>query len=154
MEMTKTGKALNESDLAEFESKIGYSLPVEYREFLMLYNGGKPVPDFFRVPDWEYEETYVTELKGLANGKSVDLSELFDLLHDRLPKGFIAIGSDPGGNQILLSLSKDTKGQVYFFDHENEPEDAADDVKGYPNIYLVAKSFNEFLKNLYSNDES
>jgi len=154
MEITKKGQAINEAELANFESKIGYTLPVEYREFLLLYNGGKPIPDFFKVPEWQYEETYVTELKGLANGKPVDLSELFDLLDGRLPKGFIAIGSDPGGNQILLSLSNDKRGQVYFFDHENEPDDATDNVEDYPNIYLVANSFNEFLKNLYSNDEN
>jgi hypothetical protein len=148
MEMTKTGPAMNESELAGFEAKIGHSLPLKYREFLLKYNGGKPVPDFFQVPEWEYEETYVTEFKGLANGKSVDLAGLYDLLDGRLPKGFIAIGSDPGGNQILISLSGPTKGKIYFFDHENEPSEATDDVDDYPNIYLVANDFTEFLNNL------
>jgi hypothetical protein len=156
MEMIKTGPPLNESDLDGFEKTIGYDLPSDYRQFLLKYNGAKPVPDFFQVPGWQYEESYVSQLKGLLkekDEKKVDLARLNDLLDGRLPKGFIAIGSDPGGNQILLSLAGETKGNVYFFDHENEPDDATDDLEDYPNIFLVANSFTEFLNNLTPDSE-
>lgn len=151
MEITKTGPTLNETDLADFEKKIGYNLPPDYRQFLLQYNGGKPVPDFFQVPEWQYKESFVNQLKGLIkekDEKKVDLARLNDLLDGRLPKGFVAIGSDPGGNHILLSLTNETKGNVYFFDHENEPDDATDDLEDYSNIFLIANSFTEFLNNL------
>ena len=148
MEITKQGPTINEQEVKDFEQLIGYSLPTDYRRFLLTNNGGKPNPDFFDVPGWRYKESFVTDLKGIKTGLKVDLAKLYNLFEGRLPKGFIAVGADPGGNLILLSLDGSTQGKVYFFDHENEPDDATDDVKDYPNIYEVGKSFDQFLNNL------
>lgn len=151
-EITKAGQALDEKTLSAFEKETGYEMPDQYREFLLKYNGGKPVPKYFKVPGYPYEQSFVRDLKHL-DGDGVDLRELNDLLKGRLPQGYLAIGTDPGGNSILLSLVSPTKGKIYFFDHENEPDEATDDLKDYPNIYLLAAGFDEFINSLKTEDE-
>jgi hypothetical protein len=42
------GPPLREEEVVAFETWLGSRLPADYREFLLLYNGGYPVPSAFR----------------------------------------------------------------------------------------------------------
>src|SRR5262245_15198184 len=120
--ITNKGPQLKESDLKTFEKEIGSTFPDDYRNFLLTYNGGEPKPYFFKVQGWQYQQSLVNQLKGIIpNGKSVDLVEDNSIMEGRLPKGFVSIGDDPGGNKLLISTAGSTRGKIYFFDHENEP---------------------------------
>lgn len=153
MDIKQSGKNVTEAEVVNFEKKIGHTLPDTYRKFILTYNGGKPTPYFFKVPGWQYEASLVTELKGIDPEARVDLEELNVLLDGRLPDHFIAIGSDPGGNMLLTGLAGASKGKIYFFDHENEPDDADGKLESYPNIYFLSDDFDSFLTNLKNEDE-
>jgi hypothetical protein len=45
------GNPVTDAELAAFESDQGVLLPEDYRAFLKQWNGGRPVPDGFRIPD-------------------------------------------------------------------------------------------------------
>jgi len=153
LEMDRAGPPLSDSDILEFEERMGISLPMPYRLFLLKYNGGSPEPCDFAVPKWEYQDSLINEFNGILPGEYNDLQDHIEILEVRLPKGFIPVAADPGGNAVLLSTEGSTRGRVYFWDHENEPEDGGDDVSDYPNIYPLANSFDEFLDNLRDEDE-
>jgi hypothetical protein len=154
IQMTKKGIALSEVDLVNFEKNIGYVLPDPYRKFILTYNGGEPSPYYFKVPQWRYQQSLVNELKGInPGGASVDITKVIDLMDGRLPKAFIPIGDDPGGNLILIGLDGATRGKIYFFDHENEPIDPMDKLEDYPNIYFLANDFDSFLNSLRHENE-
>lgn len=154
IKMTKTGPKLSEDDLIKLEKQIGFVVPSPYRKFLLAYNGGKPVPEFFEVPGWRYKQSLVTELLGIIPGvKYADLEQNIKLMAGRLPRGFIPIGDDPGGNMIVISLDGPTRGKIYFFDHENEPDFSTDNLEDYSNMYLLDDDFDKFLNNLKHENE-
>jgi hypothetical protein len=152
--ITNLGPKLSEAELVKFEEQIGFTLPESYRNFLLVYNGGEPSPYFHKVPKWHFQQSLVVEFKGIDPcSEYVDLGEAIELLQDRLPKGFIPIGGDPGGNYVLISLDGSTRGKIYFWDHEDEPEDCTENLSDYPNIYWLADDFKNFLNNLKEEDE-
>lgn len=65
-----------------------------------------------------------------------------------MPTGILPIGHDPGGNYICIALTDENYGQIYFYDHEEPNEDSNGNVN-WNNLYLVAKSFSEFLNKLH-----
>lgn len=152
-EMTHIGPRLSETDITQVEARVGWSLPEAYRVFLLIFNGGRPEPSDFSVPQWHYQASLVNDFSGIIPGRYNDIEKNIEILGYRLPNGFIPIADDPGGNAILLSLHGPTRGKVYFWDHENEPNEYTDDVRDYPNIYLVADDFISFLHMLRDADE-
>lgn len=148
-----TGPKLTEKEIADFEKRIGCSLPTSYRQFLMAFNGGRPNKKFFLIEGWLEPTSLVNDFYGLVPGKSNNLDEGIATLKGRLPKGFISIADDPGGDQILISLDGETRGSVYFWDHENEPDDPSDNINDYSNMYMLADDFGEFLNALRDENE-
>jgi hypothetical protein len=41
--LKRRGPPVTEEDILGFEKRFGYPLPKDYREFLLTYNGGRPV---------------------------------------------------------------------------------------------------------------
>jgi hypothetical protein len=137
--------------LLEFEQRHNIKLPEEYRSFLLQFNGGRPKPeiiDFIQYGDDQSD--MVNYLGGIHNGEYwASLEWHIDSLKSRIPKGFIPIGDDPGGNAYLIGTDGEIFGQIYFWDHENEAalEEKEPDFK---NMSLIANSFTEFLNKLRS----
>ena len=140
--------------LQAWEKEIGYKLPAAYAEFLLENNGGKPQRDFFQVPGWKHQQSLITEFESMVpDGGGFGLKQIYDIKADIFPAGFIPIGSDPGGNLILMSLSGDTLGSIYFWDHEEAPDDRLERLADYTNIYFMAASFEDFVNNLKHENE-
>ena len=78
-----------------------------------------------------------------------NLTDFIDIMDERLPVGFIPIGDDPSGNTICLGTKDPYYDKIYFWDHEQEPEDPDD----MSNMYFLANDINEFLDNLYEDTE-
>jgi len=57
---------------------------------------------------------------------------------------------DPFGNAICLGIAEKYRGRVYFWDHENEPDEELWDgeVDTAGNITLIANSFTDFVAGL------
>ena len=153
IQVDNAGPKPTETVVSQFEKRIGFSLPVPYRSFLLKFNGGRPYPYHFAVPNWYHRKSLINDFYGIVPGEYNDLEENIELLRGRLPKGFIPIADDPGGNCILISTEAATYGKVYLWDHENEPENASENLSDYPNIYILAINFDEFLNNLRDENE-
>ena len=75
-----------------------------------------------------------------------NLGKAFEILEEEIPENFISIGNDPAGNEILLGVSGEYQGKVYFWIHDIELEDVMD------NMFILADSFTEFFNYLYETE--
>src|SRR4051812_42105268 len=109
--------AVDEAALSAFESRHALQLPADYRQFLLAHNGGKPVPRYAFSTDVRF-------FYGIHSGPHwASLESHIKIFEGRIPPGHIAINSDSGGNQWVLSANGETAGRVYFWDHEQESPD-------------------------------
>lgn len=140
LEIQGNNEILTESRLQDFERIIGDQLPQQYREFLLKYNGGYPRPYYFIISK-EQGIGMVNVFYGI--GEMYDnLDKKIDIFDDIMDIGFIPVADDSGGNQICLGLTEKYFGNVYFWIHDEDPEDMS-------NMYFLAKDFKEFLEKLY-----
>ncbi|HDR3890005.1 TPA: SMI1/KNR4 family protein [Bacillus cereus] len=131
-------------DIKQFEQKCDVTLPKQYVDFLLEYNGGFPQESSFKISDDE-GESLVNKFYGIGDMKS-NLGKVFEVLEGEKPEDFISIANDPAGNEILLGINGDFQGKVYFWIHDIEPEDEMD------NMFILADSFVEFFNNLYESE--
>ncbi|HEV7369455.1 SMI1/KNR4 family protein [Arenibaculum sp.] len=134
--------ALDEARLADFEADLGFTLPEDYRDFLLAHNGGTPVPSTF-VSAREGEDR-IESLYGLHDGPDhLRLDEMWGIYRRRLPRGVLPVGDDPFGNAICIALAGRHRGRIYFWDHEREPEDDP-----FEALTALADGFTAFLASL------
>jgi hypothetical protein len=146
IKMKRLHRKVNAADLARFEAKIGQTLPGDYRQFLLESNGGRPEGNTFDVPE-DDNRSEVTLFFGLRRSeKSGDLRYERSLMRDRVPEDMLPIGSDCCGNLLCLSLRLDTRGQVFFWDHELEGDEG--EPPTFSNLFKVGDSFKEFFDSL------
>src|SRR5688572_7998164 len=81
------GSATDEDRVSTFEKSLGITLPREYREFLVAFNGGKPNPGGFRLAERSgpYTSSLVNWLFGLEDIDACDLEKTRQLLEGRMP---------------------------------------------------------------------
>ena len=117
--------AVNDEDIANFESESGLELPKEYKDFMKLTNGGEgPIGDFSYVQFWSLEEL-------------INLNEEYKV-EELFPSNFI-FGSDGGDTAYAFdTTSKPMK--IVQFPFISMPDE----------IEELAKTFNEFIEYLYN----
>ena len=136
----------NLKDIKAFESNNGISLPNDYINFLLSYNGG--------VVELTDENTvHVEDL-----GKDVNIDILFGMktkepelsvelwLNDYrsdMPQGTIILGASYQHGFVILLCSNEDAG-VYYWDHAYEFACSNDD----SNTYFIADTFADFVKGL------
>jgi hypothetical protein len=131
-------------DIKQFEHECNVMLPKQYVDFLLKYNGGYPQESNFKISD-NQGESLVNKFYGIGDMKS-NLAKVFEVLEGEIPKDFISIANDPGGNEILLGISGEYQEKIYFWIHDIEPEDEMG------NMFILADSFSEFFNNLYETE--
>lgn len=131
-------------DIKQFAQEYDIVLPKQYVEFLLEYNGGFPQKSGFNISDDE-GESLVNKFYGIGDMKS-NLGKVFEILEGEIPEDFISIANDPAGNEILLGVSGENHGKVYFWIHDRVPEEVMD------NMFILADSFYEFFVNLYESE--
>jgi hypothetical protein len=67
-------------------------------------------------------------------------------LEKQIPKNLIPIAITPAGNRILISISSEDVGKIYYWAWDEEPEPPT---QTYKFTRLIANSFNEFLTLLH-----
>ncbi|AIC93163.1 SMI1/KNR4 family protein [Shouchella lehensis] len=140
--MESNGPKLSTKQIELFEQSHKLCLPDSYRRFMLKWNGGWPTPNLFLV----FQKQGTSVLNEFASLD--DLEDLLDIYEDRLPKGFIPIGDDPGGNVICLATLSPENGSLFFWDHEEE----TDDPNLRTNVYHLSDSIDEFLEKLYAEE--
>ena len=111
-----------EKKIADFESKHGISLPEQYRGFMLKYNGGDTPETDFKC---KRTSSDVRAFFGIGCDDYYSFENLFEKVlawSDPLPKyikkGFLPIAEDSYGNYILIGISEENIGQIFFADHE------------------------------------
>jgi len=123
VEMLDIYNNLSQKDIENFETSNSIELTDSYKRFLLKWNAGTPDIGVFMIS----EEEGPTAMNY-----------------------FYSIGDAPGGNAILLGISGPHYDQIYFWDHENEPDLDEPDMS---NMYFLADNIWNFLDNL-NEDES
>lgn len=144
IEMDDKYPPTSEEKVVALENGFGRPLPPQYRQFLLLYNGGRPKNDIFDIPG--QGEGQANFFYGIDVVRYNDLAAKIDVFKDRIPNYLLPIANDPGGNQICISLSPDDCGKVYFWDHEKELEPDQ-------TVIPLADSFDEFIDSLRESEE-
>ena len=157
------GPPITKKMLLEFEKNLPRALPDDYRDFLKQCNGGSM--------DEENNAFYITGIPGFTKTRKGDegFAAWFDSLNPNknedeedllsqylsirgegvFPNYCLPIGSDYGGNLILLSLGEEDYGHIYFWDHEQGWDEAGSLEPDYSHCYFVAKSFTELIDSLH-----
>lgn len=130
-----------------FENENNIKLTEQYINFLLKWNGGKVVPNLFMTSN-EQGSSVLNVFYGIGDMYD-NLTDFIEIMYERLPEGFIPIGDDPSGNVICLGTKNRCYDKVYFWDHEQEPENPDD----MSNMYFLANDIYEFLDNLYEDTE-
>jgi cell wall assembly regulator SMI1 len=139
VQIRKMFEPVTEEQIVALEQKLKFRLPRDYREFLLLHNGGSPEPGGFLI-NVKQGESNLDTLFGITSDRSYDLwANALDALEDT-DGSFLPIGEDPGGNQVYMSLHPDRYGQIVFRDHERQ---------GAESLFPIASNFSEFLAELH-----
>ncbi|WP_020178965.1 SMI1/KNR4 family protein [Methylopila sp. M107] len=133
--------------IENWEAASGETLPADYRAFLKTFNGGRIYPNMFAysVPLTGASSTgamtFLDRLHDWAHVEAVSGGEMFG---DRFPPGFLAIGCDPGGMEILLSLRAEDHGAAFCWLHDDEPWGSPRNA----HVHWLAASFDDFVDGL------
>lgn len=130
-----------------FENENNIKLTEQYINFLLKWNGGKVIPNLFMISN-EQGPSVLNVFYGIGDMYD-NLTDFIEIMDERLAVGFIPIGDDPSGNVICLGIKEPYYDKIYFWDHEQEPEDPDD----MSNMYFLANGIDEFLDNLYEDTE-
>jgi len=147
--IVESKKILTVEVLQKFEDTIGVQLPSEYKEFLLLHNGGILEPDMgfkFKSQIKNIDESMIGLFYSLYDGEYGSLLKEFNNYQQYVADDMLIIASDPGSGLILLGISGEKQGKVYFWMQDFEP--VGEYESECKTFALVADSFNEFLSSL------
>ena len=131
--------------IEEVEQRLCVSFPSDYREFLLTANGGVPERYLhFYVAD--HGDVMLGAIFGIGPDRTsldVQYEQEQATIWEPLPRGYIAIANDPGGNLVLLSTIGQDAGRVWFWDRVGfwVGEDGQ-------NLFPVAPNFTQFIESL------
>ena len=140
---TWKSKDSSEKAFQSLEQVLGSSLPADYRQFLLEYDGGSPYPLIFHFSlDEDDPERFLDRLHCCDRVKDLFLAKPFG---DGIPFGMLIIGEDPGGLQVLISLKEEDFGRVYALYPVSEPPNSS--------LVFLAEDFRTFLGLLFETEE-
>ena len=135
---------VKEEEILKLEDEIGFTLPNDYKEFLINFNGGVPEVKYSTFTLNELEENIGLQvLYGLDLEENLDLREWYEEYEDDLLDDCLIIGHGIGFGFIVLVNSPEVSG-VYFWDNSFELDNSSED----ENIYKISDSFRQFIDEL------
>ena len=130
--------------LIVFETRIGTTLPSEYRDFLLTHNGGIFDPDEIVLPCQAEPFASLGQVFALHSG-SQSLDEVFENLVGEIPAELLAFAEDVGGNLLCIGIQGEHHGKVYFWDHEGSSP-GADEPAGTTSRSWLARLRNSWAR--------
>jgi hypothetical protein len=127
----------------QFEAEWGLHLPVDYRSFLLEFNGGQPSPNWCHVSGLRQSVT-VDALFGLGVKPGLDLATWMREYREEIGADNVIIGGDAGANLFLLGKVREVEG-VFYWDHSHTFAGSSEE-EG--NTYFLARTFSRFLEAL------
>ena len=142
-------------EVKQIENEIGSTLPSDYVNFLIHFGGlflSTASASFYRSDD-VIDTIGVETIYGFLPDNVDDIISNYHTYQSRMPNELIPIACDAGAGEICLSVSGDNKGAVYYWDRylEEDPEEGEE--VGYSNLFLIARTFDEFINSLEVYDD-
>jgi cell wall assembly regulator SMI1 len=158
------------SVIENFEKKIGYKLPLEYKKLLSKHNGLYPENnDFIFLEDKEEKEKAPIKYSSggvvfLAFYEYPELGPSYSNIEnyqDRyvdhpLPPHTIVFGDRGGDDMIAFDYRDNPTGdnpKIILLYHDWFDEDETEFAGGYYKAKLISNSFEEFMDSLFKEDE-
>lgn len=140
LKFTDSESPASADELTEVEIKLGATLPVTYRNFLAVNNGGLPEPNVVDIEGLSDSPTDIQVFFGTRrNFPSSTLAWNIDEMKSRHPNArLLPIARDSGGNLFCLKTDPVSYGEVIYLDIFG----------GSYQSYLVATEFDRFLKKI------
>lgn len=160
-----------ESDVQAFEAEFGYTLPSDYRQFLLTYNGGK-----FQTPQNALDDDLslcfpgepvgqdladvkfhaprnlwdIALFHGLLRkpGKYGDLRELYHFFNEVAPTELLPIASQIGNAKYFLCVDGPRRGMILFTSYETHRKNEDEEPIDQSDYVCVAKSFSAMFEGL------
>jgi hypothetical protein len=143
------GLQITLNEVKKLEKELGISLPEQYVDFLIHYNGGAPIPNLYPVEGHQEGILEIQLFFGIRRKiESSCLDWNFREYKGYIPNNLFPIGCSSGNDLICLSLFGEDKDAVLFWDLMDEPEQPS-----YSNVYKIANSFSEFLMCLCESED-
>lgn len=135
---------LERKEIEHFEIEHNVMFPVDYKNFLLSNNGGKPKKRRFTTVDGTITSSIMLFFP-ISENTDLNIKTFYNKYNQNniVPPTFLPIGIDPVENLICLQL--DENDYVYFCDLDYYEED--NELKP-ENIKLISKSFKGFLQKL------
>lgn len=133
------------AQIERFEMDHGVKLPPHYRNYLASANGGRPILDTgFVIP--EINEKVMLGFLFSISDQEKDHLNLRRVIaeFDDCPHGYLPIGRDPGGNQLLLAISGGQEDEIYYWDRAHFYERITRKI-----ILKISNNIYEFVKSLH-----
>lgn len=110
-----------DTEVAEFERKIGYTLPEDLKTFLIRYNGGELSEKFISEKEDYGNFLSLETLLGIGNSGSFDFldkKKSLVLLRDWM----LPVGAGIGGTPVfVMDLRDQKKGHIYSYASDSLP---------------------------------
>ena len=143
--MEEQGPKLSDVDISALEARLGVALPLSYRQFLLVFNGGVPTPDNVDVEGLEGGAADVQVFFGVGRAIEATCIEWNTAtLTERLDSWLVPIASDSGGSVFCLSVRREDHGSVLYCDLTS----VFGDLGIRPPLYFVARDFEAFVAKL------
>ena len=153
--IAKSKRKLEESDLLAFERKVGTTLPIDYRDFLLTHNGGEPSKNHLPYQDHRdrVREFVIWRFLSLGGKAENDLRKQDCTNKDsevRLPKHLLPIAGGDRNDYVCLAVTGKDRGKIFVacIDWEN-PQWDGEGILSEEGIYPVAESFHQLLACLH-----
>ncbi len=122
---TNVGVAVNDGVLDSFEREIGGALPAQYRQFLLIKNGGVLSPALrSSIASLPYEiQLFFSFVEGYSGLRRVlgDSEEVLEELASPLRGRLLPIASDTGDQWICIQLGSG-QGDMFLLSHHGDEE--------------------------------
>jgi hypothetical protein len=148
--MERRGPQVTDAQIRAFERSYGHPLPDDYRQFLLDVNGGR-----LNRANREFDLGVVNRLFSLddTDDDERDLADRATWTRPTLPSpDLLFIGHDDGGNQLLLALAGEHRGEVWYMvtGDDARPDDANPRVLWHDrrDLRKLADSFEQFMRSL------
>ncbi len=148
----------------DFQTEICYTLPQDYKQFLVTVGGGYGPDKHLAYPKTWKPGIVIQNIYGPQSDDYLDIRKTRDSMY--VPACFLNFASDPGGELFVMDLRPETEfyGKIYVRDHDHafnpkpfltveffeEYDCDPDEARLY---HFIAGSFTEFLDLLKTDEE-
>jgi hypothetical protein len=141
LEIRNAGRRIDVTEIDSFEIPTSTRLPLDYRNFLLTFNGGSPDSNIIHVEHVDYMPTVLQVFFGI--GRTVESSNLdwnfANTFDQSVVPTMLPVATDTFGNLFCFQVEDGTARKIFYCSFEDE---------GFE-FHFVCNTFTELLGKLY-----